>query len=462
MIEVDDKYDVILKALRRERQSRKEAERIIEQKALELHYVNTELKEINKNLENRIKERTRDIEKSNENLVLAKKIAEEATAAKSEFLSNMTHELRTPLNGVIGLTELVLNEKLDDEIQEMLENIKFSANHLANVINEILDFSKIEAGKISFESIEFNMRELIHATHKNLMLSAKNKSIDLLLEYDKEIPDIVKGDPVKLNQILNNIIGNAIKFTSKGFVKVRCKLVDHNTDSNIVNVQFSIKDTGIGIKKEDIGGIFKSFTQSDSSISRKFGGTGLGLTITKSFIELQDGSLKVESKYGMGSNFIFTMPFQFISLKSQKQKVSADFEFKPLKAKVLIVDDVVINQMVVGKILNNWQIEVDIEASGKQALHLLKRHKYDLIVMDVQMPEMSGTEATRIIRNDEEFSHVSQIPIIAFTANAFEESKKEVMDAGMNCFVSKPIIPRKLYDAVTRILNNKMPTNDFE
>lgn len=446
------KYEQLLKAFKRERQSRKEAERIIEQKALELYYANSKLKEINKNLEDRIDERTRDIEKSKDELLLAKKVAEEATLAKSAFLSNMTHELRTPLNGIIGLSELLLSEELSPQVLGMLENIKFSANHLSHIINEILDFSKIEAGHMTFESIEFCLPDLVKGVHKNLMVTAKNKSLDLKLNYDPNLPATVKGDPIKLKQILNNLIGNALKFTSKGYVRISCKLIEFEESTGILQVQFSIKDTGIGIKKENIEGIFQSFTQSDSSISRKYGGTGLGLTITKNFVELQGGTINVQSKYGLGSNFYFTIPLQFISFQNKVEEKPKGLSQKPLHIKILVVEDVIINQMVIAKILEKWKIEVDIASGGKQALHLLKRQRYDLILMDVQMPEMSGSETTRIIRNDNEFSHVANIPIIAFTANAFDTSRSEVFEAGMNSFVTKPVHPDKLYNAITELL----------
>ncbi len=446
------KYEQLLKAFKRERQSRKEAERIIEQKALELYYANSKLKEINKNLEDRIIERTQDIEKSKDELVIAKKIAEEATLAKSAFLSNMTHELRTPLNGIIGLTELLLSEELTSHVFEMLENIKFSANHLSHIINEILDFSKIEAGRITFESVEFSLPDLVNGVHKNLMVTAKNKSLDLKLNYDSKLPATVKGDPVKLKQILNNLIGNALKFTSRGFVRISCRLLEFDESTGNLQVEFSIKDTGIGIKQENIEGIFQSFTQSDSSITRQYGGTGLGLTITKNFVELQGGALSVQSKYGLGSTFSFRIPLQFISFQNKVVEKLKGLNQLPLNIKILVVDDVIINQMVVAKILQKWKVEVDIASGGKQALHLLKRHRYDLILMDVQMPEMSGSETTRIIRNDSEFSHVANIPIIAFTANAFENSRAEVFEAGMNSFVTKPVHPDKLYTAITELL----------
>lgn len=447
------KYDQLLKAFNRERKSRKEAERIIEQKALELYYANNQLLEVNRNLENRIVDRTKDIEKSKEELLKAKKIAEHATRAKSDFLSNMTHELRTPLNGVIGLAEIVLNEKISENVKEMLENIKFSANHLSHVINEILDFSKIEAGKTTFENIEFNFPELVNSIYNNLSLSTiKKDSVEIVLDYDKTIPQTLKGDPVKLSQILNNLLGNALKFTNEGSVKIECKLLNHNKASGEVVVWFNIQDTGIGIKKENIDGIFKSFIQSDSSVTRKYGGTGLGLTITKNFIELQGGSLVVDSTLGKGSSFSFEIPFQFVNANSVVSTRSNPFENKSINANILVVDDVAINQLVVSKILKNWNAEVDIASSGKDALYLLSQKTYDLILMDVQMPEMSGVEATMIIRNSEEFTHIADIPIIAFTANAFDDSQKHVMESGMNAFVSKPVRPEKLYEEIIKFI----------
>ena len=449
------KYDRLQKAFERERKSRKEAEKIIEQKALELYYANQKLKEINKNQESIIQERTKDIERSRDDLMKAKKIAEEATKAKSEFLSNMTHELRTPLNGVIGLSEIILNEDLNQEVRDMLENIRFSANHLSDVINEILDFSKIEAGKITFDELQFNLPQLVNNNHKNLTQSAKKKGVDFILDYDSSIPQSLRGDPVKLNQILNNIIGNAIKFTENGFVKLSCKLASYDDKEEIATVRFTTVDTGIGIKEDQIKNIFSSFIQSDTTISRKFGGTGLGLTITKSLIELQGGTINVTSEFGKGSTFTFELPFKHEKNVPVFKENNNPFENKAVNANILVVDDVMINQLVVSKILSKWNGKVDIASSGKEALYLLKQNKYDLVLMDVQMPEMSGIEATKIIREDIEFAEVADIPIIAFTANAFEESQKQVLDAGMDGFISKPVNPEKLFNEIKSIIPEK-------
>lgn len=444
------KYDKLYKALKRERQSRKEAERIIEQKALELYLANEQLKEINKNQEQVIEDRTRDIERQKEELIISKKIAEDATKAKSDFLSNMTHELRTPLNGVIGLTELALNEEISDPVRELIENIVFSAHHLSEVINEILDFSKIEAGKTTFEKIWFNFPELINSTHKNLSLVARKKGLEFKLQLNEDIPETLKGDPVKLNQILNNLIGNSVKFTERGFVKLTCsqKIIDEKK----VTVEFIIKDTGVGIKEDKINSIFDSFNQSDSSISRKFGGTGLGLTITKNFVELQGGSINVKSVYGIGTVFTFELSFEY----DKKRKITAitknAIKNKKVNAKILVVDDVSMNQFVVSKILKIWGVDVDLASSAREAFILVKKEKYDLILMDVQMPEMSGLEATKIIRNSEDYSNIADIPIVAFTASAFEDTIKSVKDAGMNSYVTKPVQTEKLFHEIAKFL----------
>ncbi len=444
-----EKYDALYKAMIRERKSRKEAERIIEEKSAEIFFVNEKLKKVNQDLEIRIEERTKDIEDSRQKLIVAKRIAEEATKAKSDFLSSMTHELRTPLNGVIGLTDLILDEDVNDKVKDMLSNIKFSATHLADVINEILDFSKIEAGKITFEKVQFNLPDILKVLYKNLSITAKQKGLKLFLDIDDEVPELLQGDVVKLNQIINNLVGNALKFTEKGHVKVSCGLESKNRKDNRVTVYFEIQDTGIGIKKEKLESVFDSFTQSDSSIGRTYGGTGLGLTITKNFIELQGGKIGVTSTYGKGSTFYFSLPLVFISQKESRKKETKQRVYEALDLKVLVADDMAINQLVVGQILQKWGVEVDLVSSGQEALSLLDKHEYDLVLMDMQMPEMSGCDATRIIRTDSRFQAVKDIPVIAFTANAFENSKREVYEAGMNGFVTKPVNPIHLYETLS-------------
>lgn len=446
-----EEYDAVLKALKRERLSRKEAERFIEEKSAELYQLNNELKEVNQYLEKRIIQRTEDIEQSRQELLIAKKLAEEGTQAKSDFLSNMTHELRTPLNGVIGLTDIILDEDISDKVRELLLNVKFSANHLAEVINEILDFSKIEAGKVVFENIPFNLPTLLKDLSNNLSVTAKSRGLELLIDIDKNIPEIVKGDKVKLSQIINNLVGNALKFTKKGFVRISCKLDAVKSDPNTNFIYFEVKDTGIGIKKEHLESVFNSFTQSDSSIGRLYGGTGLGLTITKNFIELQGGEIGVKSRYGIGSTFYFYLPFEPVQKMSETPVPEKKEVFEPLNLKVLVADDMKINQMVVGQILQKWGVVVDLASNGMEALALLEKHQYDLVLMDMQMPGMSGCDVTEVIRTDKRFRSIKDIPIIAFTANAFESSKKKVFDAGMNGFVSKPLIPRELYKTLSKI-----------
>ena len=294
----DPKYDAILQTLKRERLARKAAERVIEEKSSEIFRVNQELLGLNQNLEKRIEDRTKDIEKSNKELGIAMKIAEEATASKSLFLSNMSHEIRTPLNGIIGITELLLQDNQDSKILKMLDSIKYSADNLIKIINEILDFSKIEAGKTDFERIDFNLKRLVNELMSNLDFAANAKKLDLRFELSEDVPDFVNGDPVKLTQVLTNLIGNAIKFTDSGFVKLVVKSNKPQDYNDIEGIYFSVIDTGVGIPNDKLDSIFVSFQQSDSSTTRKFGGTGLGLTISKNFVELQGGKMYVESELG--------------------------------------------------------------------------------------------------------------------------------------------------------------------
>ncbi|MBN1650097.1 MAG: response regulator [Bacteroidales bacterium] len=440
----DSKYDAVLRTLDRERQARRSAEKIIEEKSLEIYLVNQELLELNQDLERRIAERTQAIEASKAELEIAKKIAEDATSAKSSFLSNMSHEIRTPLNGIISISELLLDEKLPEKAMGMLGSIKYSADNLLKIINEILDFSKIEAGKISFEAIDFDLHRLLKELIKNLEFSAKAKGIDLIADFDKDLPARINGDPVKLSQILTNLIGNAIKFTLNGYVKLIVKKSDTDLENGKMGLYICVKDSGIGIPKEKLESIFQSFVQSDSSTTRHFGGTGLGLTISKNFVELQGGTIKVESELNKGSRFIIHYPYSSCK-KEQDSSESKPYEFIPLPIKVLLVEDNKLNQFVASQFLHKWKSTVDIANNGKEAVYLLSKNKYDVILMDVQMPEMNGLEASRLIRDKNSNVLQHNIPIIALTANAFEKSRKEIADAGMNEFISKPLRPELMH-----------------
>lgn len=442
----DSKYQAIIQTLKRERLARKAAERVIEEKSSEIFRVNQELVGLNQNLEKRIGERTEVVEQSNKELEIAKKIAEEATASKSSFLSNMSHEIRTPLNGIIGITELLLQDKLDNRSLKMLSSIKYSADNLIKIINEILDFSKIEAGKTDFERIDFNLKRLINELVSNMDFAAKGKQLALRFEIADDVPDFVSGDPVKLTQVLTNLMGNAIKFTETGYVKLIVKTEKPSKYNDIEGVYFSVTDTGVGIPNENLDSIFVSFQQSDSSTTRKFGGTGLGLTISKNFVELQGGVMYVESELGKGSNFQFIYPCKPLKGKAKEFNMAAqEYKFSKLDINILLVEDNKLNQFVASQFLNKWGARVDIANNGVEALHLLSKKKYRIVLMDIQMPEMNGIDASKEIRKENTMVLQRDIPIIALTANAFQDTKREIFLAGMNAFVSKPLIPKNLH-----------------
>ena len=437
------------RTLQRERMARKSAEEIIEQKSLEIFRTNQELKELNESLEQRIEERTQQIESSNEQLIEARDRAEQATKAKSIFLSNMSHEIRTPLNGIIGISDLLLKKHLGQEVLDMLHSVKYSADNLLVIINDILDFSKIEAGKITFEKINFNLPTLVNRLYETFIFKANEKNIELKIGMNADENINIVGDKVKLNQILINLIGNALKFTETGSVGL--KVNQEKEKGGRCKVHFKIIDTGIGIPPEKKESIFKSFAQSDLATTRKYGGTGLGLTITKKLVELQGGTITVESTPGRGSTFFVTMPFDLAEKMKQKETVEQE-DFPPFEKtmKILVVEDNAINQFVVVKLLKEWNLMADVANNGKEALEYLKQYHYRLVLMDLQMPVMDGIDATKRIRRNGADVLWPEIPIIGLSANAFAEVKEKVMKAGMNDFTTKPIQQKDLYALIEK------------
>lgn len=378
----------------------------------------------------------------------AKKKAESTAKAKETFLANMSHEIRTPMNAIMGMSNLLAKSKLDKKQQHFLKAIRSSSENLLVIINDILDFSKIEAGKMTLEYITFNLEKNINLALDTIRQKAEHKNIELNTHIDPNIHPVLIGDPVRLNQIITNLLSNAVKFTENGKVSMLCNLLGDTKNHN--SIQFIIKDTGIGISKNKLDSIFESFHQEDSSITRNFGGTGLGLTITKQLVELFDSSIHVVSEKGKGSTFSFIIQFQKSTEELPSENPSYENEKNNLtNHSVLLVEDHEINRFLAQTVLENWEMRVDVAENGKIAVDKLKTSSYDIVLMDMQMPVMSGIEATKIIRKDID----ANIPIIALTANAIKGDNDRCIAAGMNDYISKPFDVDVLYQKIANLID---------
>ena len=382
-------------------------------------------------------------------LIQAKEYAEDSAMAKQNFLSMMSHEIRTPMNAVIGITHLLLQEEPRTDQLDNLNILKFSADNLLVLINDILDYSKIEAGKISLEEVEFRLRDLVVSIEQSMMPKALENHVELNLRMDENLPETVIGDPVRISQIINNLVSNAIKFTHHGLVRIEAKL--RQTTEDHTEIDFAVSDTGIGIPPEKIEHIFESFTQASSETTRMFGGTGLGLAITKRLLELQGSQICVNSVQGLGSRFYFTLRLK--KGKNQQQRhlpASTANTFSDLShLKLLLVEDNDINTLVAMKFLSQWGIVPDCAANGMEAIEKVKTKRYHLVLMDLQMPVMDGYDATEAIRALPD-PYFQKLPIIALTASAMSDVRDRLLKIGMNEYIVKPFNPNELYGKILR------------
>jgi signal transduction histidine kinase/DNA-binding response OmpR family regulator len=388
--------------------------------------------------------------------VKEKEVAEQSAKLKQEFIANMSHEIRTPMNAIVGMTRLLSEKQPRSDQVKYLNAITQSADNLLVIINDILDFSKIEAGKITVELIPFSLKNVLKNVVTLLRFKAEEKGIEVRFDSEDNVPDSLVGDPTRLTQVLMNLAGNAVKFTEKGSVKIHCHVKDVS-DTN-VKISFHVIDTGIGISKEYVSKIFESFSQAGTDVARKYGGTGLGLTISKKLIELMEGDLEVESELGFGTTFTFTIPFGIADVALIKQKEEfylSDEDVKLLnKTKILLVDDNEFNTILAVDTLKAIcpHIEITEASSGFQALELIKENEYDLVLMDIQMPKMSGTETTRKIRNELP-SDKRNLKVIAMTANVMKIDIEQYLSIGMNDHIPKPFLKAELFRKIVKHLD---------
>ncbi len=386
----------------------------------------------------------------------AKEKAEEATKLKEAFLANMSHEIRTPMNAIIGFSDILSKRKLGDQEREYVNTIKSAGENLLTIINDILDISKIEAGMMTFEEHTFSVKELFKSLNGMLMGKAKEKNLELLFSYSEDVPDAVLGDPTRLTQIIINLAGNAIKFTQKGKVLIHVKIIKNSIenfreDENAL-LEFAVKDTGIGISPDKIENIFERFRQAESHTTRKYGGTGLGLSIAKQLVELQGGTLTVESEFNVGSVFTFRIPYKkSVKVLHPLETTGKKYDMAELsKLNILLVEDNRLNVMLILSLFSEYNLKLQVAENGSVGIEKLKENNFDIILMDMEMPVMNGYEAATIIRKELK----SNIPIIAMTAHAMAGERERCLSLGMNDYISKPINANFLFEKMYELTFN--------
>jgi len=445
MTAADDNLDIKWrKRLYRERLARQTAEKLLEEKSRELYLLNLDL-------EKQVKQRTHEL-----NAALVK--AEVAVKVKAEFLANMSHEIRTPMNAIIGLSLLGMNAPIDKQ-HHYLRNISSASESLLAILNDILDFSKIESGNVKLELEYFNLEEVIENIAMLFTEEVRRKALTFTIIQPSNLNVLLKGDALRLKQILINLINNSAKFTHKGFVNLEISLLSQHEKE--IQLQFAVKDSGIGMNEEQQKMLFQSFSQADTSITRRFGGSGLGLVISQKFVELMGGKITCKSAPDLGSEFFFTLSFEIAKTVINSDASIPSPSKKPLvqrlieaaesleNVRVLLVEDTPLNQQVASEFLRNAKLDVTVADNGKDALALLEYNRFDVILMDVQMPVMDGFEATKIIRENSQFVH---LPIIAMSAGVTLDEQEKCHHVGMTDFIAKPINPVQMLEKIKQHL----------